>query len=109
MSRKPISTQWCDKTIGFIGAGTATKTFGRHLIFADHKIVVSNSRGLKRLPISSPTWVPMRLPGRSDAAQGHLYGWPVRAPGLHRAVLAASERPHLSTPDPSLRKIRIAL
>src|ERR1700729_3943799 len=31
--------------IGFIGAGTLTKTFGRHLINAGHQIVVSNSRG----------------------------------------------------------------
>ena len=35
--------------IGFIGAGTVTKTFGRHLIGADHKIVVSNSRGPETL------------------------------------------------------------
>lgn len=31
--------------IGFIGAGTVTGTFGRHLIAAGHTIVVSNSRG----------------------------------------------------------------
>ena len=36
-------------TIGFIGAGTVTKTFGRHLINAGHKIVVSNSRGPETL------------------------------------------------------------
>src|ERR1700689_1156205 len=31
--------------VGFIGAGTVTGTFGRHLINAGHTIVVSNSRG----------------------------------------------------------------
>jgi 8-hydroxy-5-deazaflavin:NADPH oxidoreductase len=36
-------------TIGFIGAGNVTKTFGRHLINAGHKIVVSNSRGPETL------------------------------------------------------------
>jgi hypothetical protein len=35
--------------IGFIGAGTLTKTFGRHLINAGHKIIVSNSRGPETL------------------------------------------------------------
>jgi 8-hydroxy-5-deazaflavin:NADPH oxidoreductase len=30
---------------GFIGAGTLTKTFGRHLIDAGHEIIVSNSGG----------------------------------------------------------------
>ena len=31
--------------IGFIGAGTVTRTFGRHLMTAGHTLVVSNSRG----------------------------------------------------------------
>src|ERR1700683_1084995 len=31
--------------VGFIGAGSVTGTFGRHLITAGHAIVVSNSRG----------------------------------------------------------------
>jgi 8-hydroxy-5-deazaflavin:NADPH oxidoreductase len=31
--------------IGFLGAGTVTRTFGRHSITAGHTIVVSNSRG----------------------------------------------------------------
>jgi len=35
--------------IGFIGAGTVTKTFGRHLIGAGHTIIVSNSRGPETL------------------------------------------------------------
>jgi predicted dinucleotide-binding enzyme len=35
--------------VGFIGAGTLTKTFGRHLIDAGHQIVVSNSRGPETL------------------------------------------------------------
>ncbi len=35
--------------IGFIGAGTVTGTFGRHLITAGHAIVVSNSRGPETL------------------------------------------------------------
>ncbi|MEH2066952.1 MAG: NAD(P)-binding domain-containing protein [Nostoc sp.] len=35
--------------IGFIGAGTVTGTFGRHLISAGHTIVVSNSRGPETL------------------------------------------------------------
>ena len=35
--------------IGFIGAGTLTKTFGRHLINAGHEIIISNSRGPETL------------------------------------------------------------
>jgi len=35
--------------VGFVGAGTLTKTFGRHLINAGHAIVVSNSRGPETL------------------------------------------------------------
>ena len=35
--------------IGFIGAGTVTRTFGRHLVIAGHTIVVSNSRGPETL------------------------------------------------------------
>ena len=35
--------------IGFVGAGTVTGTFGRHLINAGHTIVVSNSRGPETL------------------------------------------------------------
>jgi hypothetical protein len=35
--------------IGFIGAGTVTGTFGRHLISAGHTIVVSNSTGPETL------------------------------------------------------------
>ncbi len=35
--------------VGFIGAGNVTGTFGRHLIYAGHTIVVSNSRGPETL------------------------------------------------------------
>jgi 8-hydroxy-5-deazaflavin:NADPH oxidoreductase len=35
--------------IGFIGAGTVARTFGRHLITVGHTIVVSNSRGPETL------------------------------------------------------------
>jgi 8-hydroxy-5-deazaflavin:NADPH oxidoreductase len=35
--------------IGFIGTGNVTRTFGRHLINADHTVVVSNSRGPETL------------------------------------------------------------
>jgi 8-hydroxy-5-deazaflavin:NADPH oxidoreductase len=35
--------------IGFIGAGSVTGTFGRHLITAGHSIIVSNSRGPETL------------------------------------------------------------
>jgi predicted dinucleotide-binding enzyme len=35
--------------VGFLGAGTVTGTFGRHLIAASHTVVVSNSRGPKTL------------------------------------------------------------
>lgn len=35
--------------VGFIGAGTVTGTFGRHLIAAGHSVVVSNSRGPETL------------------------------------------------------------
>jgi len=35
--------------IGFIGAGSVTRTFGRHLMNAGHTIVVSNSKGPETL------------------------------------------------------------
>jgi predicted dinucleotide-binding enzyme len=35
--------------VGFIGAGSVTGTFGRHLLTAGHTIVVSNSRGPETL------------------------------------------------------------
>ena len=35
--------------VGFIGAGTVSGTFGRHLITAGHTLVVSNSRGPETL------------------------------------------------------------
>jgi 8-hydroxy-5-deazaflavin:NADPH oxidoreductase len=35
--------------VGFIGAGALTRTFGRHLINAGHKIMISNSRGAETL------------------------------------------------------------
>jgi 8-hydroxy-5-deazaflavin:NADPH oxidoreductase len=35
--------------VGFIGAGTVTRTFGRHLINVGHTVVVSNSRGPETL------------------------------------------------------------
>ena len=35
--------------IGFIGAGTLTGTFGRHLLAAGHTVMVSNSRGPQTL------------------------------------------------------------
>jgi len=35
--------------VGFIGAGSVTGTFGRHLIIAGHTVVVSNSRGPETL------------------------------------------------------------
>lgn len=35
--------------IGFISAGSVTKTFGRHLINAGHEIIVSDSSGLETL------------------------------------------------------------
>jgi predicted dinucleotide-binding enzyme len=35
--------------VGFLGAGTVTGTFGRHLIGAGHSVVVSNSRGPETL------------------------------------------------------------
>jgi 8-hydroxy-5-deazaflavin:NADPH oxidoreductase len=35
--------------VGFLGAGTVTGTFARHLIPAGHTVVVSNSRGPETL------------------------------------------------------------
>jgi 8-hydroxy-5-deazaflavin:NADPH oxidoreductase len=35
--------------VGFMGAGTVARTFGRHLLTAGHTIVVSNSRGPETL------------------------------------------------------------
>jgi predicted dinucleotide-binding enzyme len=35
--------------VGFIGAGTLARTFGRQLIIAGHTVVVSNSRSPETL------------------------------------------------------------
>jgi predicted dinucleotide-binding enzyme len=35
--------------IGFIGAGNIAKVFGKHLVIAGHKVVISNSRGPETL------------------------------------------------------------
>ena len=43
--------------VGFLGAGTVTGTFGRHLITAGHTIVLSNSRGPATLAYLSPILV----------------------------------------------------
>jgi hypothetical protein len=42
--KKPPKRRFVMK-IGFIGAGTVARTFGRHLTAASHTVVVSNSRG----------------------------------------------------------------
>ena len=43
------STKGLVMLAGFIGAGTLTETFGRHLIYAGHEVLVSNSRGPETL------------------------------------------------------------
>ena len=67
--------------IGFIGAGTVTGTFGRHLMNAGHTIVVSDSRGPATLAISPPISVqaPAQGPGSTDRVSDlpHQH-WPTR-------------------------------
>lgn len=56
--------------VGFIGAGTVTGTFGRHLMNAGHTIVVSNSRGPATLAGFAAALGPGAIAGtREEAAQ----------------------------------------
>jgi 8-hydroxy-5-deazaflavin:NADPH oxidoreductase len=56
--------------IGFIGAGNVTRTFGRHLINAGHKIVVSNSRGPETLAEFVAALGPNATAGTKQQAAG---------------------------------------
>ena len=56
--------------IGFIGAGTVTRTFGRHLITAGHTIVASNSRGPETLADFVADLGPNALAGTKEQAAG---------------------------------------
>jgi 8-hydroxy-5-deazaflavin:NADPH oxidoreductase len=59
--------------IGFIGDGTLTKTFGRHLINAGHEIIVSNSRGPETLAGLVADLGPAATAGtRKQAAEGDV-------------------------------------
>jgi len=61
--------------VGFIGAGTVTGTFGRHLMTAGHTLVVSNSRG------------PETLAGFvADLGPGAIAGTKQQAAECHRAL-----------------------
>ena len=54
--------------VGFIGAGTVTGTFGRHLITAGHTIVVSNSRGPETLADFVSNLAPGAIAGTKQQA-----------------------------------------
>ncbi|XYD11923.1 NAD(P)-binding domain-containing protein (plasmid) [Methylobacterium sp. NMS12] len=54
--------------IGFIGAGTVTRTFGRHVIGGGHTIVVSNSRGPATLSEVVAALGPKAVAGTKDRA-----------------------------------------
>ena len=56
--------------IGVIGAGTVTRTFGRHLITAGHTIVASNSRGPETLADFVADLGPNALAGTKEQAAG---------------------------------------
>jgi predicted dinucleotide-binding enzyme len=56
--------------IGFIGAGTVTGTFGRHLINAGHTLVVSNSRGPETLAKFVADLGPSATAGTKQQASG---------------------------------------
>jgi 8-hydroxy-5-deazaflavin:NADPH oxidoreductase len=59
--------------VGFIGAGTLTKTFGRHLINAGHEILVSNSRGPETLAGLVADLGPGTTPStKTQAAEGDV-------------------------------------
>jgi 8-hydroxy-5-deazaflavin:NADPH oxidoreductase len=55
--------------VGFIGAGTVTDTFGRHLLAAGHTIVVSNSRGPATLAGFVADLGPGAIAGTQQAAE----------------------------------------
>ena len=54
--------------IGFIGAGTVTRTFGRHLAGASHEVIVSNSRGPETLADVVATIGPGAMAGTKQQA-----------------------------------------
>jgi pyrroline-5-carboxylate reductase len=54
--------------IGFIGAGTVARTFGRHLITAGHTMLVSNSRGPETLADFVPELGPNAIAGTKHQA-----------------------------------------
>jgi len=54
--------------IGFIGAGTVARTFGRHLIVAGHTVVVSNSRGPETLTAFAAELGPNAMAGTKQQA-----------------------------------------
>jgi len=56
--------------VGFIGAGTVTGTFGRHLLTAGHTIVVSNSRGPETLADFVADLGPSAIAGTKQQAAG---------------------------------------
>lgn len=99
--------------IGFIGAGNVTRTFGRHLINADHTIVVSNSRGPATLADFVADLGPGAVAGtREEAADcdvvilaTHWVKVPEALQGIdwHGRILIDATNAHMDpTPDISL-------
>jgi len=56
--------------VGFMGAGTVARTFGRHLLTAGHTIVASNSRGPETLTDFVADLGPGAIAGTREQAVG---------------------------------------
>src|ERR1700733_15253384 len=74
--------------VGFIGAGSVTSTFGRHLIIAGHTLVVSNSRG----PETLVDFVADLGPNAIAATNAHLEPPDISLAGVTRSRAALKGR-----------------
>jgi predicted dinucleotide-binding enzyme len=98
--------------VGFVGAGTVTGTFGRHLIIAGHRLVVSNSRGPETLVDFVADLGPNAIAGtKQQAAQCDVVilatHWVSVADALQGVdwrgcILIDATNAHLEPPDISL-------
>jgi predicted dinucleotide-binding enzyme len=98
--------------VGFIGAGTVTGTFGRHLIIAGHTLVVSNSRGPETLVDFVADLGPNAIAGTKQQAAGcdvvilatHWVSVPDALKGIdwRGRILIDATNAHLEPPDISL-------
>jgi 8-hydroxy-5-deazaflavin:NADPH oxidoreductase len=73
--------------IGFLGAGAVAVTFARHLIYAGHDVLLSNSRGAETLsPVIEMLGPGARAATRQEAAEADIVVLATRWPQVAEAV-----------------------